>query len=123
MDLHLFRFFMNKVGWLVMQYKVFPTDALWSLKGGMAIWLWKEDGTRQPKLLAGVSNPIPFCPIWWSNELKGSEKERFISNKILKHIEFWKLEMSKDDSYSRVMGPYVKYWENILELLSRPIPR
>jgi hypothetical protein len=28
MDLHLFRFFMNKVGWLVMQYKVFPTDAL-----------------------------------------------------------------------------------------------
>jgi hypothetical protein len=30
--------------------------------------------------------------------------------------------MSKDDSYSRVMGPYMKYWENILELLSRPIP-
>jgi len=28
MDLHLFRFSMNKVGWLVMQYKVFPTDAL-----------------------------------------------------------------------------------------------
>jgi hypothetical protein len=31
--------------------------------------------------------------------------------------------MSKDDSYSRVMGPYVKYWESILELLTRPIPR
>jgi hypothetical protein len=29
--------------------------------------------------------------------------------------------MSKDDLYSRVMGPYVKYWESILELLSRPI--
>jgi hypothetical protein len=46
MELHLFRFSMDKVGWLVMQYKVFPTDALWSPKGGMAIWLWKEDGTR-----------------------------------------------------------------------------
>jgi len=54
--------------------------------------------------------------------LKGSEKERFISSEILKYIEFWKLEMPKDDSYSKVMGPYVKYWENILELLSRPIP-
>jgi hypothetical protein len=31
--------------------------------------------------------------------------------------------MSKDDSYSRIMGPYVKYWESILELLTRPIPR
>jgi len=28
MELHLFRFSMDKVGWLVMQYKVFPTDAL-----------------------------------------------------------------------------------------------
>jgi hypothetical protein len=27
MDLHLFRFSMDKVKWLVMQYKVFPTDA------------------------------------------------------------------------------------------------
>jgi len=30
--------------------------------------------------------------------------------------------MLKDDLYSRVMGPYVKYWESILELLSRHIP-
>jgi hypothetical protein len=31
--------------------------------------------------------------------------------------------MLKDDSYTRVMGPYVKYWESILELLSKPIPQ
>jgi hypothetical protein len=49
--------------------------------------------------------------------------DRFISSEILKYIEFWKLEMPKDDSYSRVMGLYVKYWENILKLLSRLIPR
>jgi hypothetical protein len=31
--------------------------------------------------------------------------------------------MLKDNSYFRVMGPCVKYWERILELLSRPIPQ
>jgi len=46
--------------------------------------------------------------IWGIGELRASEKERFISSKILKYIEFWKLGMSKDDSYSRMMGPYVK---------------
>ncbi len=30
--------------------------------------------------------------------------------------------MSKDDLYSKVMGPYVKYQESILELLLRHIP-
>jgi hypothetical protein len=40
----------------------------------------------------------------------------------LKYIKIWKLGMSKDDSYSKVMGPYVKYWESILELLLKPIP-
>jgi hypothetical protein len=70
----------------------------------------------------GVSNRVPFRLIWGNDELRGGEKERFISNKILKYIEFWKLGMLKDNSYSRVMGPCVKYWENILELLSKPIP-
>jgi hypothetical protein len=60
-----------------------------------------------------VSNLVPFHLIWGIDELKVSEKERFISSGILKYIEIWKLGMLKDNSYSRVMGPYVKYWENI----------
>jgi hypothetical protein len=40
---------------------------------------------------------------------------------VSKCIEFWKLGMSRDNSYCRVMGACVKYWENILELLSRSI--
>ncbi len=71
-----------------MQYKVSPTNALWSPKDGPTIRLWKEDGIRQPKILVGVSNPVPFCSIWGNNELKVSEKEKFISNKISKYIEF-----------------------------------
>jgi hypothetical protein len=67
--------------------------------------LWKEDATGWAKLLAGVLNPIAFCLIWGNDELKASGKDRFISSGILKYIEFWKLGMSKDDLYSRVMGP------------------
>ncbi len=64
-----------------------------------------------------VFNLVPFRVIWGINEFRVGEKERFISNRILEYIEFWKLGMSKDDSYFEVMGPYVKYWENILKLL------
>jgi hypothetical protein len=71
----------------------------------------------------GLPNLFPFPLIWGNDELRACEKESFISNEILKYIEFWKLGMLKDDSYSKVTGFYVKYWENILELLSRPIPR
>ncbi len=70
----------------------------------------------------GVPNPFSFRMIWGNDELRACEKENFISSGILKCIEFWKLEMLKDNSYFRVMGFYVKYWENILELLSIPIP-
>jgi hypothetical protein len=70
----------------------------------------------------GVPNLVPFHPIWGNDELKASEQESFINIKISKYIELWNLGMSKDDFYSRVMGPYVKYQENILKLLSRPIP-
>ncbi len=40
------------------------------------------------KTVNGVSNPVPFRPIWGIDELKVGEKERFISNRILKYIEF-----------------------------------
>jgi hypothetical protein len=70
----------------------------------------------------GIPNLVPFHLIWGNDELKACEKERLISSEILKYIEFYKLGMSKDNSYSRVMGPYVKYWDSILELLLKPIP-
>jgi len=99
---------MDEVRWLVMQYKISPTDVLWSFKDGATIRLWKEDVVGRAKLLAGVLNPVPFHLIWGINELMASEKERFINIGISKYIEFWKLVMSKDDSYTRVMGLYVK---------------
>jgi hypothetical protein len=55
---------------------------------GDAIRLWKEDGIRMAKLLARVSNPIAFHSMWGNDELRIGEKERFISSKISKSIEF-----------------------------------
>ncbi len=68
-----------------MQYKAFPTDVLSSPKDGLAIQLWEENGIWRPKLLIGVLSPIPFCSIWGNNELRASEKERFISTEISKN--------------------------------------
>jgi hypothetical protein len=73
--------------------------------------------------LARVLNLVPFCLIWGNVELRVGEKEKFISSGILKYNELWNLGMLKDDSYIRIMGLYVKYWESILELLSKPIPQ
>jgi hypothetical protein len=56
----------------------------------------------------GVLN-VPFCPIWGNDELRTCDKETFINRRILNYIEFWKLGMSNDDSYSGVIGPHVKY--------------
>jgi hypothetical protein len=42
--MHLFWFFVDEVGWLVVQYKIFHIDVLWSPKDGPTIRLWKEDG-------------------------------------------------------------------------------
>jgi hypothetical protein len=88
MEMHLFRFFVDEVGWPVMQYKVFFTNALWSPKDGLAMRLWKEDSIGWPKSLMGVLNLIPFCLIWGNDELRASEKKRFINSKISKYIEF-----------------------------------
>ncbi len=71
----------------------------------------------------GVLNLVPFCSIWGNDELRVGEKERFISNMISKNIEFKKVGTLNNNLYSKVMVPYVKYWENIFEMLSRPIPR
>jgi len=71
-----------------MQYKVSPTNVLWSPKNGPTIRLWKENGIGRAKLPTKVSNPIPFRSIWGNEELKASEKERLISSKILNCIKF-----------------------------------
>jgi hypothetical protein len=68
-------------------------------------WHWMS----KLKMSTRVLNLVPFRPILGNDELRVGEKEKLISYGILKYIGFWKLGMSKDNSYSKVMGPYVKY--------------
>jgi hypothetical protein len=78
-------------------------------EGRQAIRLWKSHDEGQPKLPNGVSKPIPFCPIWGNDVTKAMEKENFITARILKYLEFWNLNMSKDPKYVDMMKPYNDY--------------
>jgi hypothetical protein len=76
--------------------------------------LWKSNDQGHPKLSSGVLKLTPFCAIW-DNDLSISiEKEISINSGISKYLEFWKLNIMKDDMYTKAMG-YIEYWEGILK--------
>jgi len=74
-------------------------------------------------LISGILKHVPFCPIWGNDAPKSIKKGKFINSGISKYLEFWKLNIFKDDMYARVMKPYVEYWEGILKCLLKPIPQ
>ncbi len=84
---------------------------------GLSIWLWEFNNQGCPKLWIGVPNRVPFHPIWGNDASKSIEKEKFINNGISKYSEFWKLNIVKDEMYTKAMGPYIEYWEGILNLV------
>ncbi len=55
-DMHLFKF-------LVVQYKISPTNPVWSPKDALPIRLWKVNPDGSPKLPMGMPSPIPYCSI------------------------------------------------------------
>jgi len=44
-----------------------------------------------------------------------------INDGLSKYLEFWKMGMCKDETYAKKLGPYVDYFKNIFELLSKPL--
>jgi hypothetical protein len=44
-----------------------------------------------------------------------------INIRRFKYMEFWGIGMCKDEPYVQKLGPYLDYWENILELLWKPL--
>jgi hypothetical protein len=50
------------------------------------------------------------------------KRKKLSTNGLSKYAEFWKMGMCKDETYAKQFGPYLDYWENILELLSKPLP-
>lgn len=96
MDMHLFRFLWIQLG-AYDAVKVSTIDVLWNLKDVPLIWLWQVDNLGHLKLSQGLSNLVPFCPIWVNDASKSIEKDKIINNGLSKYMEFWRLGMWKDE--------------------------
>jgi hypothetical protein len=66
--------------------------------------LWKFDDQGCFKFPSGISKLVPFF-LLGNDASKLLEKEKFISSGILKHLEFWKLNVLRDEMYAKVMKP------------------
>jgi hypothetical protein len=106
----------------MMQYKVSLTDIIWNPIEGPPIQLWKTNVDGSPKLLTGVPNLAPYCPIWGHDAMKSVEREKFISVGLSKYVEFWKQFSEQITTYAMKMSLYVDYWEDVLLHLSKPLP-
>jgi hypothetical protein len=51
---------------------------------------------------------VLFEIISFQNQLS-IKKEKFISSGISKYLEFWKLNILKDDMYAKAMGFHIEY--------------
>jgi hypothetical protein len=54
------------------------------------------------------SKAYSICPIWDSNASKSIEKEKLINNNISKSLDFWKLNIVRNEMYAKAMGPYIE---------------
>jgi hypothetical protein len=58
--MHMFRFFIDLLGWLVTQYKVSATNLVRSPIYGPWIRLWKANADGSPKLPTRVLSRVQF---------------------------------------------------------------
>jgi hypothetical protein len=92
-----------------MQYKVSPTNPIWSPIDGSPIKLWKANPNGSLKLLTKVPSPVPYCPIWGNDALRLMDKEKFINSGLSKYMDFWKVGIAQNSIYEMKMKLYVEY--------------
>lgn len=114
--MHLFRFFVDLLGWLVMQYKVSP-----QILFGVPLMLLQLDYGKLIQL--GHQSCIPKCPTLFHSTQFGAmmprsmERKKIISVGLSKYIDFWKVGITQSSTYDMKMKPYVE--EHILLHLSK----
>ncbi len=121
-NMHLFRFFVDSLGWLMMQYKVSPINHVWNPIDGPLIRLWKTNLDNSTKLPTRVPSPILYRPIWGNDASRLMEKEKFISFGLSKYMDFQKVDIAQSSTYEMKMKLYVEYWEDVLLHLSILLP-
>jgi hypothetical protein len=87
-DMHLFRFIINLLGWPMMQYRVSPIDPNRSPIDGPPIRLWKVNPNGSPKLHDSVPSLVLYCPIWGNDASRLVERKKFISSRLSKYVDF-----------------------------------
>jgi hypothetical protein len=75
-DMHLFKFFIDSMGWPIMQYKVSPIDPIWSLVNAPPIKLWKANLDGSPKLFMGIFSHVLYHPIWGIDPSRSIERQK-----------------------------------------------
>jgi len=93
----------------MMQYKTSPTNLVWSLIDGSLIRLWKANLDDSPKLPTKIPSPVLFYPIWGNDVSSLVEREKFISFRLSKYVDFWKVGIAQSSTYEMKMKPYVEY--------------
>ncbi len=87
-DMHFFRFFIDSLGWPMMQYKVSPTYPIRSPIDGPPIQLWKVNPNGSPKLHPRVLSLVLYCPIWGNDASRSMGREKFMSSRLSKYVDF-----------------------------------
>jgi hypothetical protein len=72
----------------MMQYKVSPTNSVWSLMDGPPTKLWKTNPNGSPKLPIGIPSLILYRIIWGHDALRSMERENVISVRLPKYVKF-----------------------------------
>ena len=92
-DMHLFKFYVDEEGWLVMRFKELAIHSHWLPRDKPGIRLWKEDADGKLMIPSGLPNPVPFRRLW-GNEVPSSignpDKAREKVSKALEKRSFIK---------------------------------
>jgi hypothetical protein len=103
-----------------MQYKVSSIDAMSSPKDGPIIWLWKYDNQGHHKLPSGVPKLVPFHLVWGNDASKSIKEEKIICNGISKYLEFWNLNIVRNEMYGKAMVLNIqKYFRKFIKIISK----
>ncbi len=103
--MHFFRFFIDSLGWPMMQYKVSPTNPIRSPVDGPPIKLWKVNLDGSPMLHVRVPSLVLYYPIWGNDASRSMERE---NSRLSKYMDFLKVGIVQSCTYKMKMKPYVE---------------